>query len=893
MDFKEIPEKYRPIPFWSWNERLDTEETAEQVKLMHTAGIGGYFMHARGGLQTEYMSEDWFLNVGAAICEGEKLGMRSWAYDENGWPSGFGNGAVNGMGVKYRQKYLRMSGTPASENQICKCGAHWFYFEINPYYVDVLDRDAVGEFIKAAYEPYYERFGNRIEGFFTDEPQISRDGIPWSFVFESEYKKRYNENICDRLEELFLPVGDYKLTRIKFWKMVTELFSESFLKQIYDWCDERNLKLTGHLVCEESLLSQLTANGACMPHYEYFHIPGMDWLGHDIFDCLTPVQTSSVAAQLGREQVIAETFAMCGHGTSMAELKGIYEWQMVHGINLLCQHLEGYSVRGMRKRDYPPAMYYQQPWWSEYKKFNDTVSRVGRILSEGRENAHILLIHPMTTAWSMFDGGENQGLDELDSRLLGTMKILEGKHLPYHLGDEIIMERHAYAADGYLVIGRKKYDTVIVSCCEALLDSTKRLLEEFVNCGGRIAAAEELEENPVTDNCEIGYTRRDFADFSAHYFVNTSGERKNAKINVCGRALDIYTGEAVPFGGSHEFEPWGSLMVIEDQSKSTERSDEKKEIVKADGEFEIIKASDNMLTLDRCDYYFDGVLEEKNGYVLNICERANELKREVDIHWDYHVRIEDLPGRLELVCETPEIFDISVNNIKINKKIIGTVIDKSFKRIDISEYIRTGENTISFDCRFRQDDYVYECLERAKHFETEKNKLVYNIEIEPIYLSGDFSLKTEGEWKDLGGCAVEYTGDFVIAAPGRRINLKHIEKQGYPFFCGSMTLEGELDIRDILEFDMTGVGALTAEIKGERYTLLTDNRADTSRLGISGRTKVRLEFTNNLRNLMGPHHLGFDSRSVAPASFYKEPCVWNGCEEQPWSGGYCFTETSI
>ena len=106
MDFKHVDKKYRPIPFWSWNEKLDTEETKRQIRIMDEAGIGGYFMHARGGLATEYMGEEWFENVAASIEEGDKLGMHSWAYDENGWPSGFGGGKVNGLGVEYQQKSL-------------------------------------------------------------------------------------------------------------------------------------------------------------------------------------------------------------------------------------------------------------------------------------------------------------------------------------------------------------------------------------------------------------------------------------------------------------------------------------------------------------------------------------------------------------------------------------------------------------------------------------------------------------------------------------------------------------------------------------------------------------------------------------------------------------------
>ena len=146
------------------------------------------------------------------------------------------------------------------------------------------------------------------------------------------------------------------------------------MKRIYDWCTERNLGFTGHMVEEENMLIQTTSNGACMPHYEYFSMPGMDWLGRNIFDCFTPLQVTSVAAQLGKKEVLSETFALCGHNVSFDELRAIYQWHMVHGVTRLCQHLQGYSLKGLRKRDYPPAMYYQQPWWREYSVFNESMS---------------------------------------------------------------------------------------------------------------------------------------------------------------------------------------------------------------------------------------------------------------------------------------------------------------------------------------------------------------------------------------------------------------------------------------------------------------------------------------------------------------------------------------
>ena len=104
---KEQMEAYRPLPFWSWNEKLDVDRSIRQTAMMDEAGLGGYFMHARGGLQTPYMSDDWFRNVEACINESHARGMHPWAYDENGWPSGFGDGRVCGKGEKYQQKFLK------------------------------------------------------------------------------------------------------------------------------------------------------------------------------------------------------------------------------------------------------------------------------------------------------------------------------------------------------------------------------------------------------------------------------------------------------------------------------------------------------------------------------------------------------------------------------------------------------------------------------------------------------------------------------------------------------------------------------------------------------------------------------------------------------------------
>ena len=237
MDIKNIDKKYRPLPFWSWNEKLDTEETRRQAGIMAHAGMGGFFMHARGGLQTEYMSDEWFSNIIAGIEEAKKFGMEAWAYDENGYPSGFGNGIVNGLGEEFQQKILKcekLSETSNKGTTICEKDGYRFYYEVNPSYVDLMYEKTTQEFIKNIYEPYYEKFQDGFAGFFTDEPNLGTfSEMPWSHVIPYEYKKKYGEDITERLIELFYDTGDYENTRIKFRKLTTDLFSKNYFKKLY------------------------------------------------------------------------------------------------------------------------------------------------------------------------------------------------------------------------------------------------------------------------------------------------------------------------------------------------------------------------------------------------------------------------------------------------------------------------------------------------------------------------------------------------------------------------------------------------------------------------------------------------------------------------------------
>ena len=83
---------YRPAPFWSWNDKLDSAELKRQIDEMSDKGWGSYFMHSRVGLVTGYLSEEWMELINSCAMEAGKTGTYAWLYDEDNWPSGVAGG---------------------------------------------------------------------------------------------------------------------------------------------------------------------------------------------------------------------------------------------------------------------------------------------------------------------------------------------------------------------------------------------------------------------------------------------------------------------------------------------------------------------------------------------------------------------------------------------------------------------------------------------------------------------------------------------------------------------------------------------------------------------------------------------------------------------------------
>ena len=100
--------EYRGTPFWAWNCDLERDELLRQIDVFKEMGLGGFHMHVRTGMSTEYLSDEFMSLIKACTEHAKENEMLAWLYDEDRWPSGAAGGIVT-KDVNMRQRYLRFT----------------------------------------------------------------------------------------------------------------------------------------------------------------------------------------------------------------------------------------------------------------------------------------------------------------------------------------------------------------------------------------------------------------------------------------------------------------------------------------------------------------------------------------------------------------------------------------------------------------------------------------------------------------------------------------------------------------------------------------------------------------------------------------------------------------
>lgn len=931
---KKVDAKYRPIPFWSWNSELTEEGLTKQIEWMHSKGFGGFFMHARGGLTTPYLGEQWFKCVDASAKKAKELGMEPYAYDENGWPSGFVGGKLL-EDIENHDRYLTYKigeydpestvSYDISTPKLIKTNKGSNVLNVYMHYsfstADVLNGEVVDKFIKLTHEEYKARDKYGIKGFFTDEPQFFRWATPYTKAIGELFKERYKEDIFEKIGLLFIEKEGYREFRYRYWKGMNELLCTNFGKKIYEWCEKNNYKFTGHYIEETTLAFQMSCCAGIMPLYEYQHIPGIDWLGRNIGNEISPKQLGSVASQLGKKQTLAEEFACAGWDVTPRELKHIAEYLSVNGVNLMCQHLLPFKENGQRKRDYPSHFSSVNPWVEDsMEEFNGYFSVLGEILSKSEDKCNVAIFHPIRSAYfnykrELFD--EGGAINEIESNFASICEWLASKGVHHHFIDETILAKHGKVEGNKLIVGNCAYDYIVFPLIYTMDKTSEAFLKEFINNGGKVLLssnkpqyleAEEYDYSYLKTNTTIEeiIASQDFKkeggnDLRLTYRIDESGnpfifivnlgkEAQDTVISVKGyssfKAYDILKDEYKIISNQLHFEQYESKILYFSNEKPNDEIHYP--YIHIEGPYSIVEPVDNYLTIDELKYSFDGNRYSEKLPHMGILDLLIKQKYEGLLYLKYEFNIQEIPEECKMVIENHKrVKGVSINGIILNDYEL--IDDNEHRAYDIAKMIKEGNNEFIIFYDYWQSEKVYYALS-DEATENLKNCLAFDSDIEPIYLKGKFGVSAA--FKPGNNPNVYLGKNFIVVKQPKTI--ENLITDGFPFFAGNIHLRCNIEVDDpnkYIEF-INRFHVLKVSINNKPYKhLMFDNKADVSEDLQKGINQVDIIFTASNHNLYGPFHTVEElDLAIGPYSFEK-PGTWTNGKSSIYREEYAFIKT--
>lgn len=883
-EFRTPLNTYRSVPFYSLNDAIDPAELDRQLGIFKAGGFGGSFLHSRIGLLTEYLSDEWFSIMAEGVKRSQALGLDAWFYDEDKWPSGFAGGIVPLKNEAFRARSLlrvkKDQAVTVPDTVLFEDASYKYVCHVDPLgnawfngtsWVDLMNPDMVKAFIDCSYLPYAQRFAgqSQVRGIFTDEPQISpritvpnQGALSFSPVVLAAFKARTGMDLPPQLPSLFDTVGDWRRVRLDYYRTLAACFENAFAKQIGDACATNGLIWTGHFNGEDAPSANMLNEGDLMQQYRHMQMPGIDALGLRYNSLHCGKVMTSVANQYGKQRRLSELFGISGHNMTFEDRMWIAGWHTLMGVNFMCPHLSLYSMKGERKRDYPPTLSYQQPYWRYNKLFEDFSARLCTFATVGKTEAEICVLHPIESDYIEKALGLSGKRDATFDALLNT---LMQTHRNFDLGDEQIISEIGKAENGRFVVGQMAYRIVVVPQMLTIRASTITLLKQFVGQGGTVLVAEAYPQlvDGAENSADLPSLRALAPLVASDSWLATLNAKAPPLFSLYGsntgrvwtHLRTVENGHTLQLSNTSRLESqtlairfaernvnvalWnpvnGQCLRLQPEADGAyalvfapaqtwivsfgKVSDgvtfdgtyavpgERREVARLIGAWQGKRVDPNALTLDYARYSKDnGATWSAPEPVLAISDRfANSTPYTGPLQLKFETDIADVPAACKLVVEQPGMYtSITVNNKQVSFDDSGFYTCFTFRTTDINGLLQTGRNEIILSLNY------------VSAIPTSLNaRARYGTEIESIYLAGDFAVKAVAADKPL---ATTYRNEegaltpkpinsfkrFVLTKEGTSFT-GDLAQQGYPFYAGEFQLDTTLD-----------VGALAP---GKRYLL--------------------------------------------------------------------------
>lgn len=563
--FQDPPKTYSVRPFWFWNGVLDAREVDRQIREMVSQHVYGAYVHNRTGLQTPYLSDEYFAIVKSSYESARKHGFLFGLVDEYEWPGGEardpwrpglgsrvidrnpdfrmrslwftskdsdGAGRVEITGLKNFQFAVaaRLTGDDTLDSATftlvpSSAGADsvaWTApakgWRLMAYYlepsqgrdgglVDLLSRDAIRTWIEEVHEKYYalgpEHFGTTIDSFYSDHEGDYGRRIAWTPLFFEAFQKMKGYDARKVFPALSFDSGKISpKLRADYLDVVSELYTQNYMKQVSDWCEQHKIKISGH-VWEENLISQTFAVGDLQRVMRNWSWPGVDSL-YDIGRLPRDLKSAASVAHFRNTRFTVENQGVQGGESYLDMQKMRLGTNMLGawGTNLFIPHAFNYHPSRI---EFPSDWFFHQPWWKYFHHYADYARRISYMNDGGRHYADILLFEPTETTWANAETNYAPKPD-WNTNLLPMINQYYGdltNRMAQELRDFDVADSHylneAKLEGKSLRIGNEAFRVLVLPPVSTMRRSAMSKIRAFYEQGGIVVAVKMLPTDSVDE----------------------------------------------------------------------------------------------------------------------------------------------------------------------------------------------------------------------------------------------------------------------------------------------------------------------------------------------------------------------------------------------------------
>lgn len=590
---------------------------------------------------------------------------------------------------------------------------------------DLLNREAMEEFIRLTHDRYYEKlnsyFGNTIIGMFTDEPSLLGRGSspelkPWTSGFLEYYILNGNEE-----KDLPLLWFDAKelssKVRKKYEETLNKRMEETYYKPIKNWCAEHSIALTGH-----------PHNSDDIGFLKYFHIPAQDvvwrWVAPEKGLALngehsTMAKCSSDSARhRGIRRNGNECFACCGRdgvewSFSVDDMKWYMDWLFVRGVNLLYPHAFFYSIDGSRRvGERPPDVGPNNIWWPYYNQISDYMKRMSYLLTDSFNLARVAVLC----------GGHGLPWQ--------IVKPLYEDQIEFnYLEKELFVTDSCFIENTTINIANQVYNALLIEDAGIIDELTARKISSFIEKGGKailyhgnntfkesnylngikgidyvdslfdlinllkVIGVKDVECEHKVKDLRMSHIRKSGYEF--YVFVNEGEEDIHTKTR-------LYT-----VGSIEKWNAWiGAVQKVDMvQEIGDTYMDIDLQVARRESVILFIDSTAKPEILAKEDTHIVHDIKVQNNWDIQFSiEGVNKVEDLINwtliddmehfsgsAYYTNHLLIDNLTDFSKAELDLGEVYEIA--DIKLNNRAVGVLMWSPY-RIDITNYLIKGDNTI-------------------------------------------------------------------------------------------------------------------------------------------------------------------------------------------------------